>query len=567
MNKVATRKPSLLGRGLGYVVDAVLEAWNPKTATERRLWREHGHKFAGMAAGAVDRASANWNPPEGDANAVTLDDLPKVRARARDAALNDPIAQTVRRTMADHVVGTGMTPDCLIDHERLGISEQQAQDWQGECKAHFVRASASADVTARLNWQQLQRLLFLSVWDGGDVFPSFPMTPGEDGLLATRINLIEAERVETPPGKLNERNLLGGVQLDQWARVQGFWVHRDHPGDARPGVDRMKFEFWPTVRNGRRNAVQIYQQDRIGQARGIPGLAQALVLTDRLSAYLDETLITARLQNAMSIWVTTGADPSKAATALAALSGGSGNHYSELQQAGMQSGSVNLLRKGDEARFLGPTSPGQFTDAFMVRLLRAIAACLGAPYELMFGDLGSANYSSIRAGWQTFRKTISAWQSVVQPALDTYWRHVIHEGWLDGKLGKVGLKVPFEDAPDEWARVTWTPPKFGYIDPTKEFPAAKVGLEIGAISLTQLIAEAGGDVKDVIKQRASEQKLMKEAGLPLPNLQSGSTNQQGQVATSKKTDSDSSDDEEDEEKESAEEEDKDESEAEEAKSK
>lgn len=513
MRRIAPRRPNLLSRGLGYVVDAVLEAVNPKGAAERRVWREHGHKFAGMAAGAVDRAMQNWDPPEGDANAVTLDDLPKVRARARDSALNDPIAQTVRRTMADHVIGTGMTPQCIVDYERLGISKDMAEEWQGECQAYFKLASARADVTGRLSWQQLQRLIFLSVWDGGDVFPSYPITPDETGYKAPRINLIEAERVDTPPDRMTDASVIGGVQMDSWARLVGFWVYRGHPGALRLSVDRSRFEFWPVVKGGRKNAIQLYHQDRIGQARGIPGLAQALVLTDRLSAYLDETLITARLQNAMSIWITTAGDPTKAAAALAALTGGSSNYYDALQEAGMQSGSVNLIRKGDEAKFLGPTQPGQYTDAFMVRLLRAIAACMGAPYELMFGDLGAANYSSIRAGWQTFRKTIATWQAVVQPALDVYWQHTIQWAWLDGLLGKVGQRIPFEAAPEDWTRVTWTPPRFGYIDPTKEFPAAQVGIEIGVLSRTMFAAEAGVDIDDVTQQLGAEKRAREEEGL------------------------------------------------------
>ena len=179
----------------------------------------------------------------------------------------------------------------------------------------------------------------------------------------------------------------------------------------------------------------------------------------------------------------------------------------------MQSGSVNLIRKGDEAKFIGPSTPGQYFDPFIVRLLRSIAACLGAPYELMFGDLGAANYSSIRAGWQTYRKTISTWQAVLLPALDAYWMHVIQWAWLDGKLGKVGLKIPFEESPRDWARVTWTPPKFGYIDPTKEFPAAKVGIEIGVLSRTMFAAEAGVDINDVTKQLAAEKAAREAAGL------------------------------------------------------
>lgn len=516
MNRVERPKASLLSRAIGYVSDAWLMAKDPKQAHERRFWRDQGHRFASMTAGAMDKAMAEWNPPDGDANAVTLEDLPVVRARARDSALNDPIAQAVRRTMADHVIGNGMTPECLVDYERLGITEEQAKEWQGQCKDHFTKMSAQADVTGRLTFQQLQRLIFLSVWDGGDVFPSFPMTPGDDGVRRTRINLIEAERVDTPPGQVANPNILGGVQVDSWSRIEGFWVYRGHPGDARPQRDRMKFEFWPVVKGGRRNVLQLYQQERIGQARGVPGFAQALALTDHTSNYFDEILLACRIQNAMSIWIESAGDPAKVAEGIAATLGGrSSDPYREIKERGIVPGSVNTLRKGDKAGFLGPSTPGQYTDPFLVRLLRAIAACIGAPYEIVFGDVGAANYSSIRAAFQTFRKTIGNWQGIVRPALDAYWIHTIREAWLDGKLGKFGLSVPFNDSPEDWARVTWTPPKAGYIDPTKEMAAYKIGVDNGFMSRSQVIAEGGGNASDVFQQLANEQEELDELGVTL----------------------------------------------------
>jgi len=511
------KPPTLLGRAVDYVLDACA----PKRALANRYWRENGEKLAAMAAGSISRAMDDWDPPEGDANALTIEDLPKVRSRTRDAALNDPIAQAVRRTLADHVVGSGFTPECLIDYEKLGISDQQAQDWQGACKDYFQCASKRADVTGRLNWVGLQRLVFLSMWDGGDVFPSFPMTVDEDGNLATRVNLIEAERVDTPQGELSNPLVNGGVQVDKWARVEGFHVYRGHPFDAHAQRRTLLFEFWPVRRkyNGgvRVNVLQVANQERIGQARGIPGFAQCLPLLDHTSNYLDEVLLSARIQNAMSIWISTGGDAGKAASALSGVSGnnGSSNPYTAYQERGVSPGSINTINSGDEIKYLGPTTPGQYTDPLIVRLLRQIAACIGVPYEVLFGDVGAANYSSMRAGFQILWKTIAQWQQPLIPFFDAYWMHCIREAWLDGKLGKVGMTIPFEDAPDEWARVSWTLPKRGYIDPTKEMAAYKLAVDNGFMSRSQVIVEGGGNASDVFQQLANEQQELDELGVTL----------------------------------------------------
>ncbi len=409
------RQPGLVARALNRFFDTWWEAKDPEAAQKRRFWREHGERLSAMSAAAIDRTMGDWHPTSGDASAVTLDDLPLVRDRARDAALNDPIAQAVRRTMADHVVGRGLRPQCLVDHERLGITEQQAQDWQGECERHFEQASCDADVTGRVGFAGLQRLMFLSAWDGGDAFVSFPMTATEvNPRKTTRIDLIEAERVDTPPGLFTNPRVSAGVETDDNGRPIAFHVYKGHPGDTRNQRDRFQFERRARVVNGRTNVVQVYHQERIGQARGIPGLAQGIPLLDHVSNYVDEVLLAARMHNAMSFWIKTGGDPARFRDAM----GDRTDPYTKLKERGVQAGSVNILRKGDEAVFLGPTAPSAYFDPFVVRLLRIIASCIGGPYEIFFGDVGAANYSSIRAAFQSFKKKIASEQDTLIPALD-----------------------------------------------------------------------------------------------------------------------------------------------------
>lgn len=508
VRKIRSGRPSALARFVDYVHDAI----NPRGAAERRFWREHGHRFTSMAGASMSRALSDWNPGAGDANALTIDDLPKVRARARDAALNDPIAQAVRRTMADHVVGRGIVPQCVVDYEKLGISKEQAEEWQGRCEEHFREASKRADVTGRQDWVGTERLLYLSTWDGGDVFPSFPVTQDESGVIAPRINLIEAERVDIPPGSFSDPFIKGGVQIDKWGRAVGFHVYRGHPGDAQITRDKLRFEYWPTFKAGRRNIMQVYRQDRIGQARGVPGFAQALPLLDQVSQYVDETILASRIQNMLSVWISTAGDPSKTAQAMAGTVSPQ-ERYRGLLETGMTAGSVNILGRGDEAKFLGPTTPGQYTDPFLTRLLRIIASCIGAPYEIVFGDVGAANYSSIRAAFQSFKKTIATEQDMMLPALEAYWRHTIYDAWLDGLLGPDALKVRFEDAPDEWARVNWVRPAPGYIDPTKEADAFVTMIDNKLMTRSQVIAEGGGSWGDVFEQLATEKEKLEELGL------------------------------------------------------
>ena len=488
-------------------VDWAVSVASPKRGIERSQLRKVA---SSMQAGSGDGRLTDWNPPNGDANAVTIPDLIKVRNRSRDAALNNPIAQAVRRTMADYVVDRGLRPQSLIDYEKLGISEQQAQDWQGACESFYEQESKKADVTGKCDMPALQRLIYLSMWDGGDVFPSFPMVADDRGRKATRINLIEAERVDSPPDLMSDPAVNGGVATDSWGRPYGFWVYRGHPGDVKDVRGQTQFEFWRRIRGGRLNVMQLYHQERIGQARGIPGFAQGLPLIDQIGEYVDDVALQAQIQTRMGFFIEVAGNPIEQAKAM-----GNSKFYSDLQKRGIAPAAFNLLRQGDKLHTVGSTAPGQYFDQFLVRLQRVIAACIGAPYEILFGDVAAANFSSIRAGFLSFRKKIQAEQDILIPVLQAYWNHVIHEAWLDGKLGDVGLSIPFESDPEAWTRATWIRPAPGYVDPTKEFQAYKIGVDNGFMSLGQVIAEGGGKFEDVARRIAYEQRFLKELGVEL----------------------------------------------------
>lgn len=500
---------TILSRVLGYVIDSCVEAWSPRMAWDRSQIRGQS---GGLRSGSWDGRLGDWSPPSGDANAVTINDLTTVRDRSRDAALNNPIAQAVRRIMADYVVDRGLKPQCLIDYDRLGISEQQAQDWQGACEAFYECESKKADVTGKCDMPALQRLIYLSMWDGGDVFVSYPMVADDDGRVGTRINLIEAERVDTPPEGYTDPLVNGGVATDKWAKPRGYWVYRGHPGDRKPNRLQMQFEFWSRIRAGRLNIVQLFHQDRIGQSRGIPGFAQGLPLIDQINEYVEDVAIQAQIQTRLGFFIETAADPFEAGKSMGK------DFYKKLQGRGIAPGSVNLIRKGDSVNAIGATAPGQYFDPFLVRLQRIIAACIGAPYEILFGDIAAANFSSIRAGFLSFRKKIQGEQDILIPALQAYWDHIIYEGWLDGMLGDVGKTVPFESDRAAWARVKWVRPAPGYVDPTKEFSAYKIALDNGMMSLSQVIAEGGGNVMDTLRQIARDQRVIRELGIVLPGM-------------------------------------------------
>ena len=165
----------------------------------------------------------------------------------------------------------------------------------------------------------------------------------------------------------------------------------------------------------------------------------------------------------------------------------------------MRAGSINVLKAGDTASFLTPTTPAGFFDDLVVRMLRIVMACVGGSYELTF-DVGGANYSSIRMGVLRFKQTISCLQDVIEPAFAAWRAHAIREAWLDGKLPA----VDYEANQPAWNAATWDRPAVPWVDPAKDAQAEVILIDAGLKSKRQTMRERGNNPREIEKEIAAE---------------------------------------------------------------
>jgi lambda family phage portal protein len=492
----------------------MVEIFAPKAAAARRVARSQSAISSMMGWPAAPNATLVYDKQgTQDANAATLARLDELRRQCRYAALNNPVAKSVRRTLSDHVIGTGITPRSSINPTRLGITQQQASEFQNAADEVFLEAAKHCDLTRRQGWVGLQRLIYLAIFDGGDVFASFPMVDrGIDVPVDTCINLIEAERVETPPGKVGDASVRGGVQIDARGVPVGYWVTRQHPGDAL-ATRRWTHDFWPASRDGRVNVLHGYGQERIGQARGLPALWAAQPLLDQVGQYVDSTLLAAEIQTRLSMWIVTNGDPEQMAAIMAARSGGNARaSYDDILEMGVDSGSINILNEGDNIKSVSPSHPGQYFDGFLVRLLRLIGASAGGvPYELFANDVAAANYSSIRAALMSFRKTVAQAHEVLLPIFATYRQHVLREAWLRGRLLPNARWLRFLDDQAGWTAAQWHLPAMGWIDPTTEVQAYSTAVESGFMTRGDVIAQTTGQSFEEVARRRQREADFEQA--------------------------------------------------------
>ena len=158
-------KGSVSGRAVSYVA----AVWGGK-----RMQSRYAMALAGSYVGASRnrKESRDFLPGGGDANANTLDDLKMNRNRSSWHIRNTPIAAGAISTNGYHVVGTGLTLQSCIDRDILGMSEEEAHEWQKIAQREWklFAESKDCDIARKNNIYQQQNLVYRSKLERGDVF-------------------------------------------------------------------------------------------------------------------------------------------------------------------------------------------------------------------------------------------------------------------------------------------------------------------------------------------------------------------------------------------------------------
>jgi capsid protein len=165
--------------------------------------------------------------PESDLEA----DRPTMIKRADSAYKNYELATAHVEGRVIRVVGCGFTVQPELDHEELGISEDEADEQNRTLRKAWdlltERIGRNGEWLYEIQ-QQMQRY-----WERrGEFFLLFgdefdPLAP-----VSEKVEVVHPDRVSTPPGKAGDPFVRMGIQLDAKGRAIGCWVQDSHPGDT-----------------------------------------------------------------------------------------------------------------------------------------------------------------------------------------------------------------------------------------------------------------------------------------------------------------------------------------------
>lgn len=480
---------------------------------------------AGMSAyqGAShsDLAFSGWHPTLSSADAALLPELDTLTSRSLDMARNNGLVAGGLQTKRDNIVGAVLRLSSTPDYRLLGWTPDEAREWGNLTEAHFRSwaDTVECDAALTLNLLGLTLQALTSSMTTGDAV-ALPLWRPRPGLRwNTRISLIDSARLSTPPGLALGARIRNGIEFDNDGAPLAYHFRRAHPGDAPylTGSEAMDLTRWERVpaftQWGRRRVVHLHDKERTGQSRGKPILAAVMrefhmagkYSQNELQASLSNSLVAAFLESNMdqsSAEELFGANPREAWELSVEQAHGIGK---------LEGPAVIPLPAGAKLSSFIPGRPNAAFEAFMLAVLRNIAAGLNMPYELLLKDFSKTNYSSARAA------LLEAWRYFLgrRRWLTDYWLRAIYELWLEEAVNTGRI-----DAPDFYAnRYAYTRCRFvfggkGWVDPVKEVQAAKLRLEIGVSTLEQECAEQGLDWEEVLHQQRLEARFRAELGLP-----------------------------------------------------
>lgn len=450
-----------------------------------------------------------------------------LRQRSRMLYMAAPIATGALKRQRTNIIGSGLRLKSTINRQVLGLSKEQADEWERNVQAEFdlwARRKRACDAAGLNNFYGMQQLIALSYPMSGDVFALVKRyEPTRLMPYSLRLQVIEADRVRTPvklttgalyktSGKAENGNrIFDGVEIDSNGAVTAYYIANTYPLEYNTdeGTVYHRVEAYGKE-TGLPNIMHIMDSERPEQYRGVPYLAQAIEPLLQMRRYTEAEIMAAVVQSFLTAFITTEASANEIP-----FNEVGGDDVQEVSrdpnEYEMGVGTSVLLEPGEDVKFSSPTHPNTGFDTFMRALCEQVGACLEIPVDLLmmkFDSSYSASRAALQEAWKAFRMRRD-WIT------DDFCRPV-YEIWLTEAVALGRISAPgFLTDPiirEAYLGSEWIGPSQGMLDPTKEVQAATMAIEAG---LSTREAEAiklnGSQYISNIEKLATENELLKEA--------------------------------------------------------
>lgn len=460
-------------------------------------------------ASKKQRTLNNWNTPSGDFDTDILPDLPALRERSEDLYRNNMMASSAINTPAISVVGRGLTAQPRVDAKALGLSDDQADEWEAIASRYWSMWSESKHCTVnkKLNFREYQGTAFISAAVRGDCFTLTPeKKPDPFHPFRLRLQLVEADRVCNEDNQADTPNLSGGIATNADGSLKDAHIMTTHPGSQYGQEAKWVKRSFFGAKTGRRNVLHLYRSIRGDQSRGVPDLAPVIEGLKQFATLTQASIDAAVIQTFLTVFIET---PDGGGLGLEA---GEPGQIGKPSNQKLEAAAIIDLAEGEIPHFLNPTHPNSNFGAFAEQFQIQLGAALGIPKEVLvkhFQSSYSAAQAALLEAWRFFMVRRS-WliDNLCQPVYELFITEMIAEG----KLSAPGF---FNDPMirSAYLGADWVGPPRGHIRDDVQNKADATAEDRGWKTSAQNCQERGGTFERNHRQRVKEVKARIDGGL------------------------------------------------------
>lgn len=441
-----------------------------KPATYQRSFSNGAAQVGGM----LESWSAEYKP----LNASLGTHLPAVRARSRDAAINNPFAAGFLLQARANVLGpVGITcqvyarrPDGTIDERDSSRIEAEFKRWGRK---------ENCDIAARSCFKDIVRLALNHVFIDGEVFIRQLQRVGP---YRYQLQLIDPVAVPADLNKdlANGNKVRLGIEVNAFNKPVAYYVSKQNIADPLIYHEEQRYERVPAE-----EMLHLFIPAQIGQFRGFPHFASASKRLHHLDKYEEAAVIAARVGAAKMGWWTS---PQGDAGGLAEL------QPDGTFSADAEPGHFDVAPQGYQLNSWDPQYPHEQYPFFVKQMLRSIASGWGISYTSLASDLESVNFSSARVGMATERDLWIAMQEwLIEELL-----HPVFSAWLLNTLSFTQFLAPLPLSKfDKFNAASFQGRRWTFLDPLKDTQANVEQIRAKIKSRAEVIRERGAVPEEV----------------------------------------------------------------------
>lgn len=449
----------------------------------------------------TDRLTASWGTTPLPADQIIYRNQMPLVARSREQSQNNDYAKAFLRMCHQNIIGPQgvmLSAQARTDSGRLDQAANEAVEW-----AWWEWSKpANCDVRGKQSLRAISKSCIISAAKDGEYMVRMVWGPagGDAGPWGFSLQTIDPQRC---PVHMNEDRPQGGgfirhgIHFNEYGRPIFYYL--DGTKEPRDGYAYAYGGMYYT-RVPAEEIIHGFEEDMVGQKRGLPWMATSLFRMRHLNGMEDAAVINARVGAAKMGFIQwkEGFGPEY-------------NDENDIPEIDAEAGVFETLPEGAELKEWSPQYPtGEFSP-FTKYILRGISAGMGVPYNELAADLEGVNFSSIRQGTLDSREH---WKDKQQWFIETFFQRV-YDAWLPRALLAGRIKVrgkPLSAARIErYSVVEFQPRRWDWIDPRADTDAAVESKNNLLKSPSAIIREQGKDPLAVWKETARDMRAQVDA--------------------------------------------------------